>query len=296
MIPLAIGALALGAAGAAAAYKGISDRENIKPLEGPDRANYNYGGTSSYAYETLGRNAQNRAGVAVNGAQVERDRQLGVQSRDLQLGGYQRLEDLANGTGPQLGAMQAAQARDANIRAAMAMQASARGGLGVAIAQNAAQGQAMQANIAAANQGAQIDAQQRIAAMQAMPQYAAQIRAQDLQAQGMSAQQAQYQAALEMQQREANDRYAMGLYGLGNDSAKTQLSGNMAYDQQKAAIAAANQGQQYQNAAYWTNMGGQLLGQAASMGATAMTSGAGALPAGVPAGAVPPNPYDPRRK
>ncbi len=158
--------------------------------------------------------AQNRTGPQVNYSQADKDREMQLQSRYDQSQG-QRLA-LARALGYDSAAKQQAAIDQNRLHQAQAsMAASARGPGAMAMAQQNA----------AANQAAgssAISAQSQVAASQERAMYTQQYnqavqaqRAQDLQSQGMSAQQAQYQAGLEMQQRQANDQYSLGMQGLG---------------------------------------------------------------------------------
>jgi hypothetical protein len=243
-----------------------------------DASRYQYGGWEGGAHEaanryaTQGAQAQGRTGPTANYNQATYDRYQGQQARAGQAQFANQMAARAQGLVPSIAEMQAQRDMQQAVGAQASQAASARGGAGLALAQqNAAN------NMSNAQQGisgqAQINAaQERMAAEQAAFGAYSGMRGGDLASQGQSAQQAQYNAALQAQQRELNDRMTLGMTGYETGVQQNQLNANLAQQQilsgSQANAAGINAGINQNNA----NRGMEYL----KMGAGMVSGAAGA--------------------
>lgn len=283
--------LAVGAGAAlGGALPGLLGIGKTKPIEAPkmDQGAFKYGGISQNDMRASGERAQNRTGVGVDYGQTNADRGLAMGSRGMTSDAAEMYRQAALGQGPSAAQAQLRAGIDANMAAAMAQGASARGtGVQRGAAQLASIGAASGANQQAAAQAAMLRAQEQQAGMAGFAQAAQAQRIADLQQMGMSAQQAQYQAQLEDAQRARNDQMQMGYEGLGQQSALANYQGGMAYQtgqaQLQAQANAINSGVAQQNAQrdmqYFQGAVGGAMGGAQMAG---MMGGGGAARAAPP--------------
>jgi hypothetical protein len=199
---------------------------------------FQYGGWSGGAHEAAaryhmtGEAAQNRRGETIDYSKAEQDRTLSYYARNDAGSIANLMRARAMGVTPSIAAMMA----DRQMRQATAEQssaaASARGPAAIALAQQSAAANTahLQSDI---SQSAQINAaNERLQAEQAAFGAYSNMREGDMKAGSMVADQAQKQAGLYAAQREANDRYQLGLTSAEIDVQKAQL----AAQQNKVAI------------------------------------------------------------
>lgn len=166
--------------------------------------------------------AENRQGVSLN-------TQLGDQSRGQQEDALGLIQQRAMGKGPSVAQQQLANGMDQNIRQNAAMASGARGQAALAMAQ---QNAAAQNSLAAQNTNQQMAALRAQEMTDAQGMYlsgASGIR-------GMDEQRSATQAGLDMQQRQLNDQYSLGLYGTGAGLIQNQVNASTAARQQNIEI------------------------------------------------------------
>lgn len=170
-----------------------------------DPSRFQYGGTPGGAHEaasryaSLGQDAQSRQGPQVNYAQAEQAR-----GQQQQMAGLMAAR--AQGQVPSIAGQQAGFDMQRAQAAQMAGAASARGGAGIALAQQNAANNTANAFGQISNQAQINAANERMQAEQAAFGAYGGMRGQD-------AQQAQYQAQLQAQQRAQNDQFQLGMTG-----------------------------------------------------------------------------------
>lgn len=327
-MPLVIGGLVTGAIGIGGAVAGHAarvgksdyDASNFASNPNYDASRYQYGGTPNGAGDAANRyrgwadSAQSRLGAQADygrandyaGLAGARDQQS-QQARQWQVDTGQLMYNRATGATPSIAGMQAqhdmglvsqqAQMQAQQAQAAqMAGAASARGGAGLAIAQQNAANNIANANgqigtnsayaLQNISNQAQVNAaQERMQAEQAAFGANTAIRGGDQSsqqlAQGMSAQQAQmaqYQAALQQQQRGFNDQMSLGMTGYETGVNRDQLTANL--QQQGLIASSAAQQQQINSGISQANAGRDMdyfkMGLGAVQGGASMaTSGMG---------------------
>ena len=302
MIPLLIaagvGAVAAGAGGAAlaasrdrssggGAFGGWVDSKGNPVPEGTPGARraggydanaYNYSNAGMSAYERQKMyDAQAEAAQKREAAQANYSAAQGVLSQ----GGGDQAEAIAMhreaalGGAPSVAQKQLQMGQDAAMRSQESMRASARGAAGVAMADYGAA-----ANIAAGQQATNaqqglVRAQEMAEARGALMSGTTAARGQSIQAAGLEGSWSQGNAALQMQQREANDRRDAAMRAAAEGVAGQQGTMNLAqqqamqraYEEQQQREAAARAGNNASSERVVGMVVGGLSGAANSMGA-----------------------------
>lgn len=297
--------LAAGAAGSEAREGWGIGKNNMKaltydqhPVYNPNA--FNLGGAPGYGYERAAdyrmeaMGAQGRAGPQLDYTYVDEDRRNAMGARAGQARIASLMEGRASGLVPSISRMSGDRAMQQAEAAQLSGAASARGAGALALAQqNAAMGTASaQQNIAAQTQIA--EAQERLAAEQAAFGAMTGLRGSDFQSQGLAQQWAGNQAALEMQQRQLNDQYALGLYGYENTVQQQQLQAQLAHQGlmqgSHASTDAVRAGVSSANAQNEWMMARLALGAASSGASAAATGSTSSGLTAEPPQAPPPNP------
>jgi hypothetical protein len=232
-----------------------------------NQGNLTYGtGGEQQRQQTMGERGQARQAPGLQLTDAHQDRAASYAARDSQGDALGMMRGAALGTAPSAADFQMRQGIDQALANQYAAAAGARGA-GVAGAQREAAyaggEMALQANVA--GQARRADEQAR--AREAYGSMATQQRMSDLQQQGLSYQEAFQRAQLEQQNREANDRYQLGLEGLSNQIGLGQL---------QAGVAGEGLRQQGSLGAQGINAGVAAGNQAADQAATGMAVGAAA--------------------
>lgn len=200
--------------------------------------------------------------------------------RQQQLAALAGLKSRAEGTaGPSQAEMLVDRERDKNIKQAMALAASSRG-ISPGAAMRQAQEQAGEAGIAAAQQGAQIRAQEQEASEKAYTEALSGVRSQDYAQLGLEQERdiAGMQASLtaELQQRQLNDQMVQYYTNMGMSLEQAQLQADIAQEQMKAeqqmAMNQAMVASGESSANRKSSILGSLLTGAGMLGAAALMS------------------------
>lgn len=301
MIPLLIaagvGAVAAGAGGAAlaasrdrssggGAFGGWVDSKGNPVPEGTPGARraggydanaYNYSNAGMSAYERQKMyDAQAEAAQKREAAQANYGAAQGVLSQ----GGGDQAEAIAMhreaalGGAPSVAQKQLQMGQDAAMRSQESMRASARGAAGVAMADYGAAANIAMAQQQTNAQSGLLRAQEMAQARDALSGAASAARAQNLQQGATMGGWEQYNAGLQMQQREANDRRDAAMRaaaeGVSTQQAQMQMANQQAlqraYEEQQAREAAARAGNNAANAQTVGMVVGGLSGAANAMG------------------------------
>lgn len=195
---------------------------------------YQYGGRAGAAddayrgYQDLARQAGDRTGAQADYTMALGDRANAAQARAQQAQALDLQRAAALGQAPSVAQLQMRAGMDAAMRSQEAQRASARGAAGVAMADYGAA-----ANIAASQQQTNqqmgiLRAQEMAQARDAYMAGASGMRGMDYQAATQAAQMSQFQTEQEMRQREMNDRFRLGAFGLAEGVRGQQMQGGVA--------------------------------------------------------------------
>lgn len=249
-----------------------------KPVGGYDPSRYEYNGAGMGAteraqmYDRLGADAQKREAVQADFGLARA--QMG-RGDDAQADAIGMLREAALGSAPSVAQKQLQMGQDAAMRSQESLRASARGASGVALADYGAA-----ANIAAGQQATNaqqglVRAQEMAEARGALMSGTTAARGQSIQAAGLEGSWSQGNAALQMQQREANDRRDAAMRAAAEGVAGQQGTMNLAqqqamqraYEEQQQREAAARAGNNASSERVVGMVVGGLSGAANSMGA-----------------------------
>lgn len=259
-----------------------SENEYHADAIAPNQLNYQYGGEYGFdrrqaqKYADMGAAAQGRQGVGVDYTQANIDRQRSLGARQGEVGIANAMRDRAMGRTGSIAGQQARRDMQQMQAQQMSAAASARGGAGLALAQQGAANN--MANAASGISGqAQINAaRERMAAEQAAMGAYGQIRGGDMASQQAAAQRSQYAAGLQDQQRARNDAFQMSMSQLENNVHGNQLAARGNYEAQFAnnqnAAHQINSGVARQNADTNQQNASQLMSAAGNVAGLLMMS------------------------
>lgn len=274
MIPLIVGA-GMAAGGLASMY--ASSKKKVakatpQTYVAPDldRNAYQYGGspdaTARWRDEMAARDAAGLSAADAMGAQ-------GQQARDTMADAQGRWRAMADGTGPSLARAQMQRGLAQASQAAAQQAASVSGGAAnQLVAQRMAQQQGAQMRMEAAGRGAELAAQEQIAATGQLGALGAQMRAGDLAAQQVAEQRARdaLAARMSIEQQQMQGQQAFD---------QTQAAGSRwQQEQQGAANAGAqqtNQARQQADKDKWWNFGVSTVGAGANTAIGGIGKGGG---------------------
>lgn len=192
-----------------------------------ERDDYYWGGDRKKADEEIAA-ARQRQGERIDNAGADQYANLGMQSRQGAAEVAGAMRERALGLGQSIAQMQADRQMQQATAAQAAQSASARGGAGLALAQQNAANNIANAQGAISNQAQINAAQERMAAESAAMGAFGQLRAGDMASQQQAAQQALSQAQLNQQQRAMNDQAWLNIRN-------AQMQGGAQYNQQRAS-------------------------------------------------------------
>lgn len=265
---------------------GLFDEEpEAPPPVYVDPAYYTTPGYDQYLQSAGGRQDyyEGRAAPRMDWSMANTDRQLALQSRDVQGEAIQSYRDVLSGKAPSLAQAQLQQGLATAQAQAAQQAASTRGGGGNAmLAQAQAQRTGAGMALATGSQAAQLRAQEMNLARQGLLQGGTQMRGQDLDMRGQSQGQTQMTAQNEAQQRQLNDAMSRSLEQgrlaalAGQQGARSQYASDSlaaAQGNRQAAMAAqqAGQAQANRNEDYQRQLIGGVLQQGGSLSAMGMT-------------------------
>lgn len=262
--PLVAGGLAMGAAYGLSKLMGGAPQVN--PYK-PDKDKFKYGGTNEGEWQQKGAAAGARAAPKAGYSQygMDQDRANAGMARQTQNDAVNAYRELLKNPQNSVAQQQLKQGTDANVNNMMSV---ARSGSGD---NSGAQRQAlfggMQAGAQMNQQAGVLRAQETQAATKGLADAAMQQRTQDLQSMGLDANMAQFQAQMELNQGALNDKYSLGLYGLGQNASMADLNAGMGLEQLKGQQSL---GAQTANAQAAASEQGALYGMMGTAGAAGM--------------------------
>lgn len=224
MIPILAGGLAAGA-GYALANEFLGDEE-VDAYK-PNKEAFNYDGKEGYYYSDRAAGAQSRDAARADYNLAMQDRAQSNMARTGQIEAANNYRAMLNGNEYSSAWQQLRDSTQQNIAQQMAMARTAGNDANMRRAAVLGGAQAQQQMV---GQGALLRAQEYAAATKGLAEVSTAQRAQELQAMGVSAQMAQYQAMLEQQNKQANDAYSLGMYGLGQNADQFKTQSQIAYE------------------------------------------------------------------
>ncbi len=238
------GALGGGIFGGILGFGMSGDEDSTRTAQGvqvdPDDPRFQYGGgqangLTAGGLASMGGRTDMREAPTTNYGQANDDyaRSLAARAQQEQLAG--RLTGILDGTGPATQAqLQLAQGNRDAIAAGQQMAASARGTNALIQSRTANVGAVLGAQ-RAGEEAAMLRAREEAQARGELAGLLGGMRTQDMGSRSESAGQAQFGTQTQMEQRRMNDAKQLGLFGLSNDIAQSQLDANI-------RVAQGNQG------------------------------------------------------